>query len=225
MIGRGTRLCENLFGPGKHKTTFQIFDHWGNFEYFDELKKEVAATRAKSLPEQLFETRIALAETALAAQDLDAFKLSISLIAADISALPSECLSIREKWKDIQSMKKDGVLESFSAATRATLKNVIAPLMVWRDVFSKEAALKFDLLTARLSIATLAKSSDAADLRDQVIDHVSRLPINLQPVQEKLPLPSAGSSVSTPQRSTTTSRPSSSNSPRSIPTRSGSLNC
>ena len=187
MIGRGTRLCENLFGPGKHKTTFQIFDHWGNFEYFDELKKEVAATRTKSLPEQLFEARIALAEAALSVQDRDGFRLSVSLIAADISALPAECLSIREKWKDIQSMKKDGVLESFSPATRATLKNVIAPLMVWRDVFSKEAALKFDLLTARLSIATLAKSSDAADLRDQVIDHVSRLPINLQPVQEKLP--------------------------------------
>ena len=50
MIGRGTRLCKNLFGPGKDKTTFQIFDHWGNFEYFDELKKEVAPTRAKSLP-------------------------------------------------------------------------------------------------------------------------------------------------------------------------------
>ena len=187
MIGRGTRLCENLFGPGKHKTTFQIFDHWGNFEYFDELKKEIAPTRAKSLPEQLFETRIALAEAALAAQDLDAFKLSISLIAADIAALPSECLSIREKWKDIQSMKRDGVLEAFAAATRASLKTVIAPLMMWRDVHGKEPALKFDLLIARLSIATLAKSSDAADLRDQVIDHVSRLPINLQPVLEKLP--------------------------------------
>ena len=70
MIGRGTRLCENLFGPGKDKTKFLIFDHWGNFEYFDELKKEVAATRAKSLPEQLFEARIALAEAALAVQDL-----------------------------------------------------------------------------------------------------------------------------------------------------------
>src|SRR5690606_22645091 len=36
MIGRGTRLCENLFGPGRHKEAFRIFDHWGNFEYFDE---------------------------------------------------------------------------------------------------------------------------------------------------------------------------------------------
>jgi superfamily II DNA or RNA helicase len=31
MIGRGTRLCKNLFGPGLDKTEFLIFDHWGNF--------------------------------------------------------------------------------------------------------------------------------------------------------------------------------------------------
>ena len=35
MIGRGTRLCENLYGVGKHKSGFQIFDYCGNFEYFD----------------------------------------------------------------------------------------------------------------------------------------------------------------------------------------------
>lgn len=35
MIGRGTRLCENLFGKGEHKTHFLIFDYCGNFEYFD----------------------------------------------------------------------------------------------------------------------------------------------------------------------------------------------
>ncbi|MBO7181543.1 MAG: DEAD/DEAH box helicase family protein, partial [Kiritimatiellae bacterium] len=36
MIGRGTRLCEHLYGPGKHKRGFLIFDYCGNFEYFDE---------------------------------------------------------------------------------------------------------------------------------------------------------------------------------------------
>ena len=36
MIGRGTRLCQNLFGPGKDKTSFSIFDHWGNFEFFEQ---------------------------------------------------------------------------------------------------------------------------------------------------------------------------------------------
>ena len=36
MIGRGTRLCENLFGDGKDKTEFYIFDYVRNFQYFDE---------------------------------------------------------------------------------------------------------------------------------------------------------------------------------------------
>ncbi len=30
MIGRGTRLCPNLFGEDQHKTYFLIFDYLGN---------------------------------------------------------------------------------------------------------------------------------------------------------------------------------------------------
>jgi type I restriction enzyme R subunit len=40
MIGRGTRLCENLFGEGKDKKEFYIFDHYGNFKYFEEEYEE-----------------------------------------------------------------------------------------------------------------------------------------------------------------------------------------
>jgi len=34
MLGRGTRLCSDLFGPGKDKQHFQIFDYCGNLEFF-----------------------------------------------------------------------------------------------------------------------------------------------------------------------------------------------
>ena len=34
MIGRGTRLCPNVFGNGEDKTEFYIFDYCRNFEYF-----------------------------------------------------------------------------------------------------------------------------------------------------------------------------------------------
>lgn len=34
MIGRGTRLCPDVFGPGKDKEYFNIFDWCHNFEYF-----------------------------------------------------------------------------------------------------------------------------------------------------------------------------------------------
>lgn len=34
MIGRGTRLCKDVFGPGEDKQGFLIFDYYDNFRYF-----------------------------------------------------------------------------------------------------------------------------------------------------------------------------------------------
>ena len=34
MIGRGTRLCKDVFGPGQDKQGFLIFDYYDNFRYF-----------------------------------------------------------------------------------------------------------------------------------------------------------------------------------------------
>ncbi len=36
MIGRGTRLCPDLFGPGQDKEYFYVFDFCGNLEYFSQ---------------------------------------------------------------------------------------------------------------------------------------------------------------------------------------------
>ena len=40
MLGRGTRLCENLFGEGEDKKEFVVFDYMRNFQFFDEHPKE-----------------------------------------------------------------------------------------------------------------------------------------------------------------------------------------
>ena len=39
MIGRGTRLCSNLFGEGEDKKEFYVFDYMRNFQFFDEHPK------------------------------------------------------------------------------------------------------------------------------------------------------------------------------------------
>jgi len=36
MVGRGTRLCKDLFGPGEDKRNFFIFDFCQNLEYFSQ---------------------------------------------------------------------------------------------------------------------------------------------------------------------------------------------
>lgn len=186
MIGRGTRLCPNLFGPGRDKQFFQIFDHWGNFEWFDALVKEDEPSRNKSLSEILFEGRIKLGEAALKAQDIASLKLATDLLAADVASLPEDCLSVREKWKDVQGVLRPGVLDKFHAATVAVLRRDIAPLMQWKNIRRAEAAHEFDLLIARLQEAKLTGSATAADLRDKVANQVSELPVNLAPVQAKI---------------------------------------
>lgn len=60
MIGRGTRLRPDLFGPGKDKTNFYVFDFCGNLEYFSQNLPGSEGSSQKSLNQRLFETRLGL---------------------------------------------------------------------------------------------------------------------------------------------------------------------
>lgn len=62
MIGRGTRLRPDLFGPGEDKTHFLIFDLCGNFKFFGENPEGIEASSQKSLTEILFGLRLQLAQ-------------------------------------------------------------------------------------------------------------------------------------------------------------------
>ena len=58
MIGRGTRLCKDLFGPGIDKERFMIFDCYKNFEFFEVNVdgKEIKTT--KSISESIFGAKV-----------------------------------------------------------------------------------------------------------------------------------------------------------------------
>lgn len=187
MIGRGTRLCLNLFGPGKNKTHFLIFDHWGNFERFDEKYQEVQSVAAKSLMQQVFEARIRLAEAALNAQNLDAFNLVVGQIAKDIAALPEKSIAVREKWKDVKTVGQPEVLQQFAEATKAVLKNQVAPLMQWVPINGHEDAYRFDRLVCQLQTEHLRGSGKFDDLKADLLNDVSQLRINLTQVAVKAP--------------------------------------
>ena len=60
MIGRGTRLCEELFGPGQDKEEFVIFDYCGNFEFFNQNPEGREASAQEPLGKRLFKTRAEL---------------------------------------------------------------------------------------------------------------------------------------------------------------------
>ncbi len=187
MIGRGTRLRPDLFGPGADKSAFRIFDHWGNFAYFEQSYRETSPAAGKGLLQTLFEARLQLADTALVAGQADVFDLAVSLMLADIVALPEATIAVREKWREVRDVQRPGLLSALSAATHSTLLRDIAPLMQWRDTRGWDDAYQLDLLIARLQSELLKKSAVFTDLRDDLIAAVAQLPINVNAVREKLP--------------------------------------
>lgn len=58
MIGRGTRLCPDLYGPGKDKSGFLIFDYCANFEYFGEHPDGKQGVESYTLSQKLFNIRV-----------------------------------------------------------------------------------------------------------------------------------------------------------------------
>lgn len=187
MIGRGTRLCKDLFGPGQHKKKFFIFDHWSNFEYFDEPYTEAETNGdSKSVQQVLFEERIRLAEASMAAQDHATFDLACNLLLQDVRDLPDTAIAIRDKWREVKAVQQDGMIKRLDAATKSVLLTTIAPLMQWRNITGHLPAYECDLICCRLQTALVKGSSRFDDLRDQLVARVSELQINLNPVKEKV---------------------------------------
>jgi type I restriction enzyme R subunit len=60
MIGRGTRLRPDLYGPGQHKADFFVFDCCQNFEYFNQNPTTVDGSLSESLAERLFKAQLEL---------------------------------------------------------------------------------------------------------------------------------------------------------------------
>src|SRR4051812_38386846 len=60
MLGRGTRLCPDVFGPGVNKKFFYIFDYCQNLEYFRQNPEASEGAGAESLSKRLFVGRLEL---------------------------------------------------------------------------------------------------------------------------------------------------------------------
>lgn len=184
MIGRGTRLCENLFGPGQHKTEFQIFDHYGNFEYFEEEYKESEDTGSKSLLQTTFETRLDLLDAAIKQNSAPALDVARDLIRADIADLPEDAIPVRRELRAVHQLLQSNALQNMDAKTRHTLANTIAPLMSSR-VLKDKHAIQLDRLMAVIQTCWVQNASCFDDGRQQLMAEIDLLAVTIAAVRRQ----------------------------------------
>lgn len=150
MIGRGTRLSENIFGEGKDKEYFYIFDWCRNFEYFDKNPDGQKAIVVQSLTEKIFTLRAKIAfHLQHQKYQEDEYTKGLhddikTLLKEQVSVLSESHISVREKWEAVSHFKDKEAWVYLSEVDVTTLSNDIAPLLPKNTL--DENAKKFDLL-------------------------------------------------------------------------------
>ena len=157
MIGRGTRLSADIFGNGKNKECFYIFDWCRNFEYFEKNPEGTAATSTISLTERIFGLRADVAfhlqhqkfqEDEYCRSFHDELK---SILKEQVMALSDSHISVRSKWEEVSHFKKEDNWLSLSEVDVHTLKNDIAPLLPKNTM--EPTAKMFDALILNIELA------------------------------------------------------------------------
>lgn len=150
MIGRGTRLCPDVFGPGRDKTEFIIFDWCGNFEFFDMNPQGAEPMHSETLNERLFNTRLDLAVILQDAQyQTEEFTRTLceqlkDILHAQVCTLKLNHISVRKEMERVDKYRKRESWQFISPVEAQGLRKHIAPLIFLDD--SDFAAKKFDML-------------------------------------------------------------------------------
>ncbi len=184
MIGRGTRLRPNLFGSGKHKAEFLIFDHYGNFDFFEQEYEEPQDTGGKSLLQTTFEARLELAQAALKHNHAATFDSAIELLRADINDLPDSSVAVKRELRAVHQLQQGDQLQKFDAKTQHLLATTIAPLMSARVLRDKHATA-LDKLVAAIQRCLVEQASCFEDGKITLLEEIDKLAINIQAVRQK----------------------------------------
>lgn len=185
MIGRGTRLCPNLFGPGNDKKNFLIIDHWNNFSYFEMQPEGKEPSSSRSVPEQLFQAKLDKVSAVLS-HSLEPLKeKAIQSLKQEIDALPMESVPVKERAEQVAQVREEAFWKGFNQNSIDFLQRHICPLMrtkLARDFHS----LRFDIDILKSQVALIDKDEEQVEKnKEKIQGKVSELPLTLNQVRAK----------------------------------------
>ncbi len=155
MIGRGTRLRPDLFGPSDDKTEFKVFDFCQNLEYFSQELPPAEPSESVPLSEQIFKSRLKLihAFDQIRAHGDERATVAATLRDAIASMNPDNFL-VRPHLQLVERFRQEESWESLSVGDLAALADRVARLPTQLDP-EHEDAKRFDVLLLSAQLALL----------------------------------------------------------------------
>ncbi|HAL28718.1 MAG TPA: restriction endonuclease subunit R [Chloroflexi bacterium] len=198
MLGRGTRLCPDVFGPGQDKQFFYVFDYCENLEFFSQHLPVVEGSVSDTLGQRLFRARL----SALAALDErkkagtkdeaedSAIRTALAhTLHAEVAAMNLDNFIVRPRRRLVERYGKPEAWASLTHEALVELADEVAGLP--SEIASEsEETKRFDLLILSLQLALWRSGSNfdrlAKDVQviAELLEDASAIPM----VREQLPL-------------------------------------
>ena len=173
MIGRGTRLCPDLFGEGLDKKHFAIFDYCENFEFFGVNPDGIEGHAIKSLTQQVFEAKLEVAllireQADSADEQRELAEAYITELNQLVAGLDRDRFVVKAEMRTVvEFSNKDRWVNLFKGdmlEINSHLSSLILP-----DKNDDELARRFDVLILNYQLALLT----AAYSTDRYINQIS----------------------------------------------------
>ena len=146
MLGRGTRLCKSLFGPGDDKTAFSVFDFCQNFEYFSEELDAAESSGQPPLSEVIFTARLDLLHALDGIADLGDERTEIAAtLQQTVASMNPDNFLVRPHLELIERFRTPEAWESITLTDLAALNDRVAKLPDQLDP-DDEDAKRFDVV-------------------------------------------------------------------------------
>ena len=195
MIGRGTRLKPDLFGPNDHKTTFKVFDYCQNFEYFDANPEGMPVGVGKPVSQQVFEKRVLLStflNSRLHSEDYknehpeDIERLTalnryqLDLLHHQVSGMNLDNFIVRPKRKAVEPFLERDYWNNIDDSKFTELESQVSQLPTEADPFNADEqnnnlSNRFDNLILTMQLALLEKDTIPEAARVRVMEFAQQL--------------------------------------------------
>ena len=187
MIGRGTRLCPELFGPDDDKQDFRVFDCLLQFRLLPRrIQRVIEGRGVVPLGTRLFRSRVQLLTHVQVTPDLDPDRaLAGALTTAlhgEVAAMNRENFIVRMHLEAVERFRERTTWEQLSDADREVLQREVAGLPSEVETDEIESRM-FDLTALRMQVALAEGHMGAVERHRQRMVEIAML------LEEKTTIP------------------------------------
>lgn len=155
MIGRGTRLCEDLFGPGEHKRGFKIFDCCENFAFFNMKPEGIVSGNTEPLSQKIFNRSLELAQELNTTDEEEGKMLRneiLDFLHSYVSHMEENNFLVRPALEYVRKYHLRESWDILDAGKVSEIHRTLSPLPSALDLGNQDAK-QFDLLLLNTQLA------------------------------------------------------------------------